>query len=429
MVRGSIVCIGRGIVGRGELGHRVAHRQLRRRSAARAASASATMPYAVPVKVAAKTNIILRLVEADADGVDEEAHATKLQLTKAKLGTKLLDVMERFARHHNRRCAEGERVEASRLDASDREGPLDVQVPVGNLLNPLDSSEQTLDITLRRAQTDEEIAREAPAVAAAAAETREAAAPAAAAAGKGDDNLPATAQDPSEFQPSPTFEGYRPGMVFKRGFFGQGYYKDKLLTDIETKKAEQAEDAALYDAAATYDGPREGFVFTTRELGTGYYKDRPPPMFDPNAVDLVARGAIVLRGYDLPPPNGMLFSKHEFDQIRIGASPDTVLVIFFEKCAEDGGGSAKIAPQYKKMANQFWPKAVLMRADVDEAKDLALACSVTSAPTFIFFKNAKPVDKCKGTCEMTINVKIVKALKLGVVKRKHQWGDGLLKGK
>ena len=97
-----------------ELGHRVAHRarQLRRQSAARAASASATMPYAVPVKVAAKTNIILRLVEADADGVDEEAHATKLQLTKAKLGTKLLDVMERFARHHNRRCAEGERVEA-----------------------------------------------------------------------------------------------------------------------------------------------------------------------------------------------------------------------------------------------------------------------------------------------------------------------------
>ncbi|KAK7233660.1 hypothetical protein SO694_001060106 [Aureococcus anophagefferens] len=254
------------------------------------------MPYAVPVKVAAKTNIILRLVEADADGVDEESHATKLQLTKAKLGTKLLDVMERFARHHNRRCAEGERVEASRLDASDREGPLDVQVPVGNLLNPLDSSEQTLDITLRRAQTDEEIAREAPA-------------------------------DPSEFQPSPTFEGYRPGMVFKRGFFGQGYYKDKLWTDIEAKKAEQAEDAALYDAAAAYDGPREGFVFTTRELGTGYYKDRPPPMFDPNA-QREARG-----------------------QVR------------------------------------------------------------------------------KGTCEMTINVKIVKALKLGVVKRKHQWGDGLLKGK
>ena len=54
---------------------------------------------------------------------------------------------------------------------------------------------------------------------------------------------------------------------------------------------------------------------------------------------------------------------------------------------------------------------------------------MTSAPTFIFFKNAKPVDKCKGTCEMTINVKIVKALKLGVVKRKHQWGDGLLKGR
>ena len=157
-------------------------------------------------------------------------------------------------------------------------GPLDVQVPVGNLLNPLDGSEQTLDITLRRAQTDEEIAREAPAVAAAAAETREAAAPAAAAAGKGDDNLPATAQDPSEFQPSPTFEGYRPGMVFKRGFFGQGYYKDKLLTDIETKKAEQAEDAANhgYELGGHELEPSLAFSALPAEAGSRHETHRPP---------------------------------------------------------------------------------------------------------------------------------------------------------
>ena len=379
--------------------------------------------YVVPVKVAARTNVVLRLLRGDGS----EEHATKLQLSKAKLGTKLLEVIERFVRHFNRRCAAEAAVEASKLDASDRDGPLDAQVPVGNLLNPLDPKEQTLDVSLRRAKTDAELlAEEVPKVEAAAKEAQSLVGGTDGGAASGGEAAPPGEGDASEFSATDVFLGYRKGMVFKKGFFGVGYYKDVVVAAQEAKEAARAEDEALFSPRDTYDGPRDGFVFTTRDLGTGYYKDRPPAMFDPNAIDLVARGAMVLRGYDLPPPNGMLFSKQEFDQVRIGASPDTVLVIFFEKCAEDGGGSAKIAPQYKKMANQFWPKAVLMRADVDEAKDLARACSITSAPSFIFFKNAKPVDKCSGTCEMTINVKIVKALKHGVVKRQHHWGDGLL---
>ena len=80
------------------------------------------------------------------------------------------------------------------------------------------------------------------------------------------------------------------------------------------------------------------------------------------------------------------------------------------------------------MGLRFWPQAVLLRADVDEARDLAKACSVTSAPSFVFFKAGRPIDRMSGTCEITLNVKICKALKHGAApKRPHKWGEGLLK--
>lgn len=373
-------------------------------------------PQVIARQAAAKTNVVLRLV----DGDGKEVHATRLVVAKAKLGQPLSDLVERFVRHYNRRCDEAERVVAARLEASDAEGPLASTVAVGNLLNPLDPSEQTLRVVLRTAKTDAEVLAEDEAIRAASR---------AAHAGEDDDGVAPPGEDASKFAPSPTFKGYREGMVFKKGYHGVGYYEDALVAAGVALEKLHEEDRAAFEGAAAFGGERAGFVFTTRELGTGYYRDRPPPKYDPHAADLAMRGAVVLRGYDLPPPNGMLFSKAEFDKIRIAAAPETVLVIFFEKCREDGGGSAKIAPMYKKMGNQFWPRAVLLRADVDDARDLADACSVTTAPTFVFFKNAKPVDKCQGACEMAINVKIVKALKHGVQKKRHAWGDGLIKKK
>ena len=80
------------------------------------------------------------------------------------------------------------------------------------------------------------------------------------------------------------------------------------------------------------------------------------------------------------------------------------------------------------MGLRFWPRAVLLRADVDEAKDLVRACSIKEAPAFVFFKGGRPVDRMQGACEMTLNVKICKALKHGAAKpRPHKWGEGLLK--
>ena len=62
-----------------------------------------------------KANFVLRL--KDDDG--RELHATKLQLSRAKLSTPLRDVIERFARHRNRRCAPEEKLDAAALEARD----------------------------------------------------------------------------------------------------------------------------------------------------------------------------------------------------------------------------------------------------------------------------------------------------------------------
>mmetsp|Transcript_32085 Transcript_32085/g.96376 ORF Transcript_32085/g.96376 Transcript_32085/m.96376 type:complete len:122 (-) Transcript_32085:279-644(-) len=100
------------------------------------------MPAAEPQK----TQIILRLLEGDA-----ERHAIRLQLARGKLSTKVGDLVERFARHHNRRCAPGATVDAASLAAADAEGPLERGVAVGNLLDPTKGEGQTLTIELRRA--------------------------------------------------------------------------------------------------------------------------------------------------------------------------------------------------------------------------------------------------------------------------------------
>ena len=313
---------------------------------------------AVPPK---KASVILRLL----DDANEELHAIKLEVAPSKLATPLQSYVERFARHYNRRCAPAERVDAAALAAADVEGELDAAVPVGNLVD----AQKTLRVVLRRA-----VAEEAAPV---------------------DD---ATAGDEAiaslNFEPSATFTGSRPGKCFKRGYLGQGYY-----TDVE-----QSDDA--FEPSAAYAGPRPGRVFTTRKQGTGYYRDAPP---------LDHGGALVVRQFQPPPPNGRVYSKNEFDQLREAAPPDVTLCLFFE----DGDEPEKLQDAFGAMALRFWPRAILLRAGL--RTDLAKACDVR-ATAFVFFRGGKAVDKCSD--EMALQVKLAKATR--VVKRREAWGAGLL---
>lgn len=246
-----------------------------------------------------RVTIILRLV----DEAGAEEYAMNVQHPKSKLSVPLMEILERFARHFNRRSS-GSTVEARALEAQDAHGALDPKVPVGNLI---DEVEAHLEVRLKRG---------AP--------------------------LPTLAKAPELEHELPAASPVLPA------------------SDQE-KRA----------------------------------------------------GAIVLRGYDLPPPDTLLFTKDEFDDVLAGLDTETLLVIFFEKTRDDSGPCAKLAPAYRRLARHFWPAAVLVRVDVDDNKPTALANGVKTAPTIVFFKNRKKVDKMQGGNELTINVKIVKWLKEG----------------
>ena len=313
---------------------------------------------AVPPK---KASVILRLL----DDADKELHAIKLEVAPSKLATPLQTYVERFARHYNRRCAPDDRVDAAALAAADAEGELDAAVPVGNLVD----AQKTLRVVLRKAVAEE------------AAPTEDATA--------GDEAVASL-----NFEPSATFTGSKPGKVFKRGYLGQGYY-----TDVE-----QSDDA--FEPSDTYTGPRPGRVFTTRRSGTGYYLDTPPLDHD---------GALVVRQFTPPPPNGRIYSKNEFDQLREAAPPDITLCLFFE----GGDEPDKLRDAFGAMALRFWPRAILLRAGL--RTDLAKACDVSDT-AFVFFRGGKAVDRCSD--EMGLQVKLAKATR--VVKRREAWGAGLL---
>ena len=74
-----------------------------------------------------------------------------------------------------------------------------------------------------------------------------------------------------EFEPTPTFCGYREGMVFKLGDKGQGYYKD------DPNKASEKDFAGQlsFYPAATFAGALKGMVFRKGDRGQGYYLDNP----------------------------------------------------------------------------------------------------------------------------------------------------------
>jgi pre-mRNA-splicing factor SYF1 len=65
----------------------------------------------------------------------------------------------------------------------------------------------------------------------------------------------------AQFQPTETFQGVRPGYVFKLGLKGLGYYEDASVRELElraTKKAEDEKKAALAERrAAAQNNPEE----------------------------------------------------------------------------------------------------------------------------------------------------------------------------
>mmetsp|Transcript_7911 Transcript_7911/g.12028 ORF Transcript_7911/g.12028 Transcript_7911/m.12028 type:complete len:235 (-) Transcript_7911:23-727(-) len=112
---------------------------------------------------------------------------------------------------------------------------------------------------------------------------------------------------------------------------------------------------------------------------------------------------------DLPPPNDFIADKANFDRVLHGIPANMILIVFFQMCGVLEPTSESLAPAYRRMAHHFWPRVIMLRADIHG--DIAKACNAVLAPTVVFFKEHKAVDILVAGTDMQINVKISRLLK------------------
>jgi len=72
------------------------------------------------------------------------------------------------------------------------------------------------------------------------------------------------------------------------------------------------------------------------------------------------------------------------------------------------GPCKAISPGFEKLSKQHEGSTsiIFAKVDVDKAKDVAQACSITAMPTFQFFKEGKKVDEVKGADVQQLTTKI-----------------------
>lgn len=64
-----------------------------------------------------------------------------------------------------------------------------------------------------------------------------------------------------------------------------------------------------------------------------------------------------------------------------------------------------ISPFYTSLPEKY-PKVAFLKADIDEARDVASRWNVSSVPAFFFIKNGKEVDKVVGADKNSLEKKI-----------------------
>ncbi|KAL6963014.1 hypothetical protein U1Q18_037980 [Sarracenia purpurea var. burkii] len=64
-----------------------------------------------------------------------------------------------------------------------------------------------------------------------------------------------------------------------------------------------------------------------------------------------------------------------------------------------------ISPLFTSLARKY-PKVVFLKADIDEARDVAAHWNISSVPTFFFIKNGKEIDKVVGADKSSLERKI-----------------------
>ncbi|CAK9166748.1 unnamed protein product [Ilex paraguariensis] len=100
-----------------------------------------------------------------------------------------------------------------------------------------------------------------------------------------------------------------------------------------------------------------------------------------------------------------IHSTNELDSKLSAATRTSCLAILYFTAAWCGP-CRFISPVYTSLAGKY-PKVVFLKADIDEAKDVAARWNISSVPTFFFLKNGKEVDKVVGADKSSLERMIV----------------------
>lgn len=105
--------------------------------------------------------------------------------------------------------------------------------------------------------------------------------------------------------------------------------------------------------------------------------------------------------------DGQVIGIHSTSELdtKLNAATRTSRLVILYFTATWCGPCRFISPLYTSLAAKY-PKAVFLKVDIDEARDVAARWNVSSVPAFHFIKNGKEVDKVVGADKGALERKI-----------------------
>lgn len=104
-----------------------------------------------------------------------------------------------------------------------------------------------------------------------------------------------------------------------------------------------------------------------------------------------------------------IHSSNELDT-KLKAASRTLRLAILYFTATWCGPCRVISPIFTSLAEKY-PKAVFLKVDIDEARDVASSWNISSVPTFFFLRDGKEVDRVVGADKNALERKVAQLVK------------------
>ncbi|XP_027169824.1 TPR repeat-containing thioredoxin TDX [Coffea eugenioides] len=175
---------------------------------------------------------------------------------------------------------------------------------------------------------------------------------------------------------------------------------DRLRKERELRKMQRqrrrrrAEAQPSSEKGKKVEEPSETETLSSNEKGKKVEQPPETKTLDPEAASVLKDGQVI----------GIHSPKELESMLNAAARTCRLAILYFT--ATWCGPCRYIAPIYASWASQH-PKVVFLKADIDEAVDVAISWKISSVPTFYFIKDGKQVDMVVGGDKSSLERKIV----------------------